>query len=89
MWECRSDKGNGFIVTRLENYASGKELVIVLGEGRNVAPAVVAIIEAADALGIPTIRAHLKRKGLIKMFQSMAGFEIAEYVLRRENGRQK
>ena len=81
LWEHNLNGTHGFIVTRLDVEGLGTELVLVLGEGSGLNEAVPLFKQVAIDLGIKSIRVHVKRKGLIRMFARHA-FEIDTYVLR-------
>lgn len=80
LWRCQSDKNLAYVVTRIEF----KELVIVLFEGSGIDEFMPLFINRATELNL-TIRAHVKRKGLLKMGRKL-GFELAEYVIRFNHG---
>lgn len=77
LWECVSDKNYGLVVTRID---TGNEWCIVLGEGSGFFEFVPFFLSVAEKKGL-TIRTHVKRKGLIKMW-SKVGLSLSEYVLR-------
>lgn len=81
LWRYSAADGGGYIVTRVDQQGKGPELVIVLGEGRGLHDVVPQFIEAAQSLNIKSIRTHVKRQGLIRMY-ARHGFEVDEYVLR-------
>ncbi|CAL9980527.1 hypothetical protein VPHD526_0008 [Vibrio phage D526] len=86
LWEHNLNGTHGFIVTRLDVEGLGTELVLVLGEGSGLNEAVPLFKQVAADMGINSIRVHVKRKGLIRMF-SRHDFEVEMYVLRsRLNG---
>ena len=78
LWLCQSDKNRAYVVTRIDY----NELVIVLFEGSGLYEFMPLFIDRATELNLK-IRAHIKRKGLIKMGQKL-GFEIDEYILRKK-----
>lgn len=65
----------GWIVTREE----GDELVIVAGVGRNARPVLEFIRDQAAAAGM-TVRTHIKRPGLQRMYERL-GFTERERVM--------
>jgi len=86
LWEHNLNGTHGFIVTRIDVEGLGTELVLVLGEGSGLNEAVPLFKQVALDLGIKSIRVHVKRKGLIRMF-SRHDFNVEMYVLRsRLNG---
>lgn len=81
LWEHSIDGAHGYIVTRLEIDGNGTELVIVLGEGSGLHKVIPIFKQVALDMGINSIRTHVKRKGLIRMYSRHA-FNIDSYVLR-------
>lgn len=77
LWQCESETGGGFVVTRLD---PPDELCVVLGEGKGASDFIPIFIEYAKSRGL-TIRTHVKRRGLIKMW-ARHGVHFDEYVLR-------
>lgn len=77
LWRCESDKNSAYAVTR---YEPPSDIVIVCGEGSGLREFGPYFIAAAKSKGL-AIRTHVKRRGLIKVWQSM-GLQIDEYVLR-------
>lgn len=77
LWECTSDEHHAYIVTRVE---PGPEIVIVAGEGSGFMEFVPDFIAVAKRSGA-TIRAHVVRKGMIRLFERV-GLSLNEYVLR-------
>lgn len=77
LWRCESDKHTAYVVTRID---PGPELCIVAGEGSGFmefVPHFVAVARRSNA----TIRTHVVRKGLIRLW-SRFGLKLEEYVLR-------
>lgn len=71
----------GWLVLRLEgNVLGDRELVIVLGAGRGIRPVIPIIQRYARTLGA-TIRTHITRPGLERIYQHQ-GFHLAEKVYR-------
>ena len=79
LWECQTTNGFGYVVTRIEESATGYELVLVLGEGKGFDEFIPYIINFCKDRGLG-FRTHVKRKGLIKMYQRH-GVGLQEYVL--------
>jgi len=80
LWRCQSFYNLAFVVTRIEH----GELVIVLFEGSGLNEFMPFFIKRAIELKL-SIRAHVKRKGLLKMGRKL-GFELSEYVIRYQYG---
>lgn len=77
LWHCQSEKHDAYVVTRID---PGPELVIVAGEGSGFmafVPDFVAVARRSNA----TIRTHVQRRGLIRMWARF-GLKLDEYVLR-------
>jgi hypothetical protein len=82
LWHCTdADGSNGYVVTRLERRDSGLEWVFVAGVGKGFYKFVQVFIDAALEAGLP-IRAHVNRRGMVRMYDRI-GFRVSEYVLRR------
>lgn len=77
LWECKSLKNLCYVVTRID---PGPELVIVAGAGSGLFEFAPSFIKVAKRSGA-TLRTHVKRKGLIKMWAKL-GLNIDEYILR-------
>ena len=76
LWRCESDKNSAYAVTRCEP----GEVVIVCGEGSGLKEFGPYFIAAAKSKG-KTVRTHVRRRGLIKVWETM-GLELDEYILR-------
>lgn len=64
------------------------ELVIVAGAGRNALPVMAYVTEKALQAGL-SVRTHIQRPGLVRMYQSL-GYHQAEIVVRvKPNGQQQ
>lgn len=71
-----------FTVTRGEQAANGKELVIVAAAGKNSLPHLHTINQQAKAQGFASVRLHTMRpESMLRMGKSL-GFEKAETILR-------
>ena len=87
LWKCESGGLFGYAITRIEQDENGNfELVLVAGTGSGLLYFADYFIQFADANEM-TVRAHIVRKGLIRMFAKL-NFTIAEnrgyeIVLRR------
>lgn len=67
---------DGRVVLRLE----GTELVIVLGEGRGAKKWAGVIEQYARHLGATTLRTHIQRKGLKRIYEGI-GWQQREIVM--------
>lgn len=72
----RVDNGRAWVVTREE----GRELVLVCVQGCGVVAVVDAVIKKARKAGFKTMRAHTKRRGLLRMFEPVGAYE-KEFVI--------
>ena len=71
-----------YVLTRVEQDQSGaRELVIVAGAGQKAAHTIRWFTELAAGAGIETIRAHINRPGLQRMFEA-SGFKLEEWIMR-------
>ena len=77
LWECTSHSSHAFIVTRVDDEV---EVCIVAGEGSGFMEFIPALVKFWRDQGY-TIRTHVKRRGLIKMYEKV-GIRFDEYVLR-------
>lgn len=77
----RIDDGEAYMVNRIERTATGKELVVMVLQGRGLRRIAPQIIEAARSVGCVTIRFHTTRPGMARMLKPF-GFEEAERVYR-------
>lgn len=85
LWHIAGD-ANGYLLTRVETYANGEdELVLVAGAGTNCRPLIAWAMKLAEQHGIRSIRTHIKRRGLQRIYESF-GWELAERVMRFAHG---
>jgi hypothetical protein len=84
LWFCQNQTQQAYVVTRIEKEITGSEMVIVCFEGSGLKSFLSEFIQKAIELNM-TIRAHVKRKGLLKIGSEL-GFNSTEYVLRFNNG---
>ena len=77
LWQCSSEGGGGYIVSRLDGL---NEICIVAGEGKGFYEFMPVFLKWCRQQGY-TVRTHVKRKGLIKMWGRL-GVTFDEYVLR-------
>lgn len=68
------------LVLRVEEFNGENELVLVLGAGYGMIDAVDDFLHFAKLNNCKTIRTHVKRRGLIKLWESL-GFQIQETVM--------
>lgn len=76
VWKVTGEGVAGFVVLRVD----GSELVIVCGEGQGAKFVIPWIMETARQHNL-TVRTHVKRRGLVRMWQRY-GLCLDEYVLR-------
>ena len=81
LWECHSGIHTAFVVTRRD---VGNELCVVLFEGSGLKVFGPLILNAAHDAGL-TVRAHVKRKGMIRIAESL-GMKLDEFVVRKYYG---
>jgi len=78
-----------FAVLRIEQAPAYREAVIVAGQGRNMKKALPLLEQRAKSKGADYIRAHVQRRGLVRMFQAQ-GYEIDHIIMRKKiDGQQK
>lgn len=77
---------HGWVVTRMECSTSGRELVLVAGQGRGLHQVVSDAQRIARAAGAASIRIHSARRGMGRMLARL-GFEAVETVYRWRDGR--
>jgi len=81
LWEIPGDPVS-YVLTRVEQDTAGNlELVIVAGAGQNAAETIEWFNELASKAGIPSIRAHINRPGLARIFERQ-GYTLDEWVMR-------
>ena len=94
LWGYDDGLNLALFVTRIDNEPGGRELVIVLGESvytdhrglghcSGFSKAVELFKKMARDQNIATIRTHVTRHGLIRMYNEI-GFDIDSYVLKYE-----
>lgn len=76
-------EGCGLVVTRIEQTASGPELVIVAGEGEGGNLVVPVLLDAARVNGCQSVRAHSSRPGMGR-YLARFGFHEQERVYGRK-----
>lgn len=79
LWDCKTDNGGGFVVTRIEETGVGLELVLVAGEGRGFDEFFPYLMNYCKENGL-SFRTHVRRKGLLRMYQKH-GVGVREFVL--------
>lgn len=81
LWQFSGDF-KSYVLTRVEEYHGGQlEMVIVAGAGKNSREVIAWVTKLAKDHGIPTIRAHINRPGLCRIFQKQ-GYHLDEWVMR-------
>ena len=70
LWRFVGNVGRGYLVTRIENMNDRRELVLVLGEGKGFFEAAPIFIALARIEGM-SFRTHVKRRGLVRMWQRL------------------
>lgn len=83
LWKINTKAAKGYLVTRIDIEGIGRVFVFVLGEGVGLGEVIPQFIESAKNLGIKHFRTHVKRKGLIRMWQKY-GLTLDHYVLRND-----
>lgn len=68
------------VVLRVEEINNKNELVLVLGAGHGMVDAINDFLHFAKINNCETIRTHVKRRGLVKIWESL-GFQIQETVM--------
>ena len=77
-----------YVLTRVEEYATGAlEMVIVAGAGEHAREVIRWATQLARENGIPSVRAHINRPGLQRIFER-EGYHLAEWVMRIQNNGQ-
>ena len=72
----------GYLLTRVETYANdADELVLVAAAGVNGRPVIEWAMKLAANYGIESIRTHIKRPGLQRIYERL-GWHCAERVMR-------
>jgi hypothetical protein len=85
LWQVAGDSV-GYLLTRVERYPNGEdELVLVAGAGTNCRPLISWAMKLAASHGIRSIRTHIKRPGLQRIYESL-GWHLSERVMRFANG---
>lgn len=82
LWQCeKNGQPEAWVVTRVDGIeASGREFVIVLGEGKGFFDYMPLFVNHARGQNLK-IRTHVQRRGLIRMW-SRLGLELDHYVLK-------
>lgn len=88
LWEIKSSLASGYVVTRVEEITRGGplEMVIVLGEGAGAKEVIPELMTMARNYGIETIRTHIKRPGLKRIYERL-GWKQSEIVMRFNCGK--
>lgn len=81
LWQFTGDS-EGYLLTRVEQTADeGRELVLIAGAGVNARPVLRWVTELAQRHGFTSIRTHIKRAGLQRIYEAQ-GWHLAEKVMR-------
>lgn len=81
LWQIPGDPVS-YVLTRVERDSAGAlELVIVAGAGQNAAATIEWFTRLARAQRIPSIRAHINRPGLARIFEQQ-GYTLDEWIMR-------
>lgn len=73
---------DGYLLTRIEATADdARELVLIAGAGVNVRPVLRWVRELAERHGFNSIRTHIKRPGLQRIYEAL-GWHLSERVMR-------
>ncbi|MFL1484898.1 hypothetical protein [Marinobacter sp. LN3S78] len=71
-----------YVLTRVEQDSAGSlEMVIVAGAGQNAPDTIEWFTDLARRNGIPSIRAHINRPGLTRIFERQ-GYTLDEWIMR-------
>lgn len=74
-------KGHGYFITRLEQFGSKSELVLVAWQGRNTGPLINYLKDVCVRQGINSMRFHTSRpEKVVTRFVKKWGFEPVETV---------
>lgn len=85
LWRFETAAITGWLVTRVEIGPYGLELVIVLGAGRGARSLIPWAKQLAKNHGIKRVRTHVKRPGLVRLYQR-EGFQIDQTVMVHSDG---
>lgn len=81
LWRIPGDPVS-YVLTRVERDSAGAlEMVIVAGAGCNAADTIQWFTNLAKAERIPSIRAHINRPGLTRIFEQQ-GYTLDEWIMR-------
>ncbi len=85
LWECTDDRGiAGYVVTRLEQTALGREWVWLACAGRDYHAFVFAFLGAARDNDLP-VRVYVRRQGMRRIYEKL-GFVTDATVMRLYHG---
>lgn len=81
LWRI-SGESNGYLLTRVEEIDRDRlELVLIAGSGENARPVIQWARQLAEAHQIDSIRTHITRPGLQRIYES-EGWHEAERIMR-------
>lgn len=81
LWRITGE-ADGYLLTRVETMPEGHdELVLLAAAGTNARPVIAWVKTLARRAGISSIRTHVKRLGLQRMYEAQ-GWHLAERVMR-------
>lgn len=80
IWQVKGDYSNGYIVTRIDKTAAYTELLIVLGEGKNIMRLMPFMLWLKDLIGAGRITVHLSDDRLIRSYSGL-GFKKQTTVM--------
>ncbi|MBX2809957.1 MAG: hypothetical protein KTR20_15155 [Cellvibrionaceae bacterium] len=83
LWEMGSPHGTSWMITRTEQLADKKELVICCYKGCDVNTVMQVVIDSAIEQGFDSIRYHTQRKGLNRLVSEL-NFKHLETVYQKQ-----
>ena len=86
LWEF-SGEAEGYLVTRVEQTDTGLEMVLVAATGKNARPVIRWAMELARKHGFESIRTHITRPGLQRIYEAEGWTERERILEVRPNGR--
>ena len=83
LWQVITDKGESWLITRVEMINDLKELVVCCYQGCDVNTVTPVIYRCAEQQGFDSIRYHTQRKGLNRLVKPL-GFNEHEVIYRKQ-----
>ncbi len=83
LWQVITDKGESWLITRVEIIEDQKELVVCCYQGCDVNTVTPLIYQCAEQQGFDAIRYHTQRKGLNRLVADL-GFTPYETIYRKQ-----